>query len=85
MADRLLMKEMLIVHIILLTRKSEVKEKTENGDWWLKMIVGLFQCRVGSNNYSKDAKIVRDSFTEYFNSNEGQVLWQRDMVSVEKC
>ena len=34
---------MLIVQIILLTRKSEVKEKTENGDWWFKMIVGLFQ------------------------------------------
>ena len=39
--------------------------------------------RVGSNNYSKDA-IVRDSFCEYFNSNEGQIPWQRDMVSVEK-
>ena len=34
---------MLIVKIILLTWKSEVKEKTENGDWWLKMTVGLFQ------------------------------------------
>ena len=41
--------------------------------------------RVGSNSYSKDAKTVRDSFCEYFNSNEGQVTWQRDMVSVEKC
>ena len=26
------------------------KEKTENGDWWFKMIVGLY--RVGSDNYS---------------------------------
>ena len=52
-------------------------------DWWLKIIVGLFQYTVGPNNYSKDAKIVRDGFSEYFNSNEVQVSWQRDMVSVE--
>ena len=80
------MKEMLIDKIILWTRKSEVKKKKKNrmeGDWWLKMIVGLFQYTVGPNNYSKDAKIVRDGFSEYFNSNEVQVSWQRDMVSVE--
>ena len=80
------MKEMLIDQIILLTRKSEVKKKKKNrmeGDRWLKMIVGLFQYTVGPNNYSKDAKIVRDGFSEYFNSNEVQVSWQRDMVSVE--
>ena len=79
------MKEMLIVQIILLTRKSEVKK---NGEW--RLVVendcGLVPIhRVGSNSYSKDAKTVRDSFCEYFNSNEGQVTLQRDMVSVEKC
>ena len=36
--------------------------------------------RVGSNNYSKDVKIIQDSFCEYFNSNEVQSSWQRDMA-----
>ena len=36
--------------------------------------------RVGSNNYSKDVKIIQDSFCEYFNSNEVKSLWQRDMA-----
>ena len=69
---------MLIDQIILLNRKSEVKKKkTMEGDWWLKMIMGLFQYTVGPNNHLKDAKIVRDGFCENFNSNEGQVSWQR--------
>ena len=84
MAGRLT-DEILIVQIILLTRKSEIKEKTENGDWWLKMIVGLFQYTKLVQIIIQDAKIVRDSFCEYFNSNEGQIPWKRDMVSVEKC
>ena len=48
------------------------------------MEIGLFPIhKVDSNNYSKDAKIVRDSFFEYFNSNADQVPWQHEMVSVE--
>ena len=34
----------------------------------------------GSNNYSKDARKVRDDITEYFN-NEGSVDWQWDLVN----
>ncbi|XP_065665346.1 uncharacterized protein LOC136086784 [Hydra vulgaris] len=35
----------------------------------------------GSNNYSKDAKQVRDDFKEYFNSPEGELEWQLDLVN----
>ena len=67
---------------------QEVRSERKNEEW--RLVVendcGLVPIhRIGSNNYSKDAKIVRDSFCEYFNSNEGQLPWQRDMVSVEKC
>ena len=80
------MKEMLICPNNIVDQ--EVRSKRKKGEW--RLVVendcGLISIhRVGSNNYSKDAKIVRDSFCEYFNSNEGQVPWQRDMVSVEKC
>ena len=49
----------------------EVRSKRKNGEW--RLVVendcGLVPIhRAGSNNYSKDAKIVRDSFCEYFNS-----------------
>ena len=37
--------------------------------------------QIGSNNYSKDAKQVRDSFKEYFCSTEGEVEWQLDTVT----
>ena len=67
---------------------QEVRSKRKKGEWRLVIEndCGLVSIhRVGSNNYSKDAKIVGDNFCEYFNSNEGHVPWQRDMVSVEKC
>ena len=35
-----------------------------------------------SNNYSGDAKVVRDMFCNYFNSPKGAVPWQLDMISV---
>ena len=38
--------------------------------------------RTCSNNYSGDAKVVQDMFYNYFNSPEGGVPWQLDMVSV---
>jgi hypothetical protein len=36
---------------------------------------------MGSNNYSKSAKDARDDFKEYFNSQQGAVSWQMDMVT----
>ena len=36
--------------------------------------------QLGSNNYSKTAKETRDLFMNYFNSEEGSVSWQIDMV-----
>ena len=35
----------------------------------------------GSNNYSKEAKQVRDDFRAYFNSEEGSVEWQNDITN----
>ena len=35
---------------------------------------------VGSNNYSMEAKNVRNMFKYYFNSEEGSVQWQEDIV-----
>ena len=62
---------------------QEVRSKRKNGEWRLAVEndCGFVSIpRVGSKNYSKDVKIVRDSFCEYFNSNEVQSPWQRDMV-----
>ena len=62
---------------------EEVRSKRKKGEWRLTVEndCGLVSIRrVGSNNYSKDVKIVRGSCSEYFNSAEGQVPWQRDMV-----
>ena len=36
---------------------------------------------LGTNNYSRAAKEVRDSFKEYFSSNEGMVSCQLDYVT----
>ena len=37
--------------------------------------------QLGSNNYSSNAKKVRELFRDYFNSHAGQVPWQFDMVT----
>ena len=36
--------------------------------------------KIGSNNYSKTAKVIRDKFKDYF-VNEGAVDWQWDIVN----
>ena len=36
--------------------------------------------RIGSNNYSRSAKEIRDDFRDYFNSEEGSVPWQWETV-----
>ena len=42
--------------------------------------------RDGSNNYSRNAKKVREAFKNYFMSNEGQVIWQWESVhATENC
>jgi len=37
--------------------------------------------KAGSNNYSRDAKQIRDDFRDYFTSPEGSVPWQWDAVT----
>ena len=32
--------------------------------------------KAGSNNYSRDAKLIREDFRDYFMSDKGQVPWQ---------
>lgn len=48
---------------------------------------GIIECqglteitRIGSNNYTGDAKIIRDNFCEYFNSPSGSVPWKREYI-----
>ena len=53
---------------------------------WRKVIVndtGMLPIGNSSfNNYSKNAKEVRDMFRDYFNSEQGAVPWQWDIVKV---
>ena len=37
--------------------------------------------RAGSNNYSRDAKQIRERYRDYFASSAGQIDWQWDMVT----
>jgi len=42
---------------------------------------GLTNCtNLGSRNYSRDAKTVRDNFRDFFLSPMGQVPWQNEMI-----
>ena len=57
-------------------RYGEWQEIVKDDSWLIPL------SRTCSNNYSGDAKVVRDMFCNYFNSPEGGVPWQLDMVSV---
>ena len=54
------------------------------GDWRKEHVssVGLQNiAQIGSNNYSREAKEVREDFKNYFCSSEGAVEWQVDRVT----
>ena len=64
----------------------EISGQARKGNW--RELVhndsGLLPVRqLGSNNYSKRAKEVRDNFCNYFCSPEGEVPWQWDIYSVD--
>ncbi|CAB4034630.1 Hypothetical predicted protein [Paramuricea clavata] len=54
---------------------------------WRSMVLGSTGMsdvtRIGSNNYSQEAKTVRDNFCTYFNSSEGEIPWQWHAYNVE--
>ena len=39
------------------------------------------QMQVASNNYSQDAKTVRENFKDFFSTGDGQVPWQMDSIT----
>ena len=52
---------------------------TEHGEW--RQLVQADQglrslTNAGSNNYSRDAKLIREDFRDYFMLQEGLVPWQ---------
>lgn len=52
------------------------------GEWRQESREGMVPIgRTSSNNYSNDAKIVRDDFRKYFISQEGSVSWQVEAVT----
>ena len=57
-------------------RNGEWREFVKDDSWLIHLP------RNCSSNYSRDAKVVRDLFCNYFHSPEGAVPWQLDMVSV---
>ena len=53
-----------------------------NGTWRNTTSSGIIDMtQVGSNIFTKQAKEVRDDYRDYFNSPEGEVSWQLDMVT----
>ena len=63
---------------------QEIRSGVVPGDWRKEEAVcdGLLSIqKLGSNNYSKSAKEVRDRFKNYFCSPEGAVEWQVEKVT----
>ena len=63
---------------------QESRSGVAPGDWRKEETVcdGLESIqKLGSNNYSKSAKEVRDRFKNYFCSTEGEVEWQVEKVT----
>jgi len=60
--------------------------RVRNGEWRdiVRNDTGLLSVgRCGANNYGSEAKKVRDSYSEYFCSVNGEVPWQWEMYAVE--
>ena len=60
----------------------DVDGRTREGSWReeeFNQTLCDMRC-IGSSNYSQVAKKVRDSFRDYFNSDEGSVPWQLALV-----
>ena len=71
------------INIVLQIISTEENDHVLPGDWRQEQnyISGLKDVRrIGSNNYAKIAKVIRDKFKDYF-VNEGAVDWQWDIVN----
>ena len=71
---------------ILLIRMTQEEELLlDNGEMKLEQLLAslsrLQGNARGSNNFSRSAKEVRDDYNDYFNSFEGAVSWQTDVVT----
>ena len=57
----------------------------QEGGWRREVVdyqgLAPLQQQLGSNNFTRNAKVVRELFRDYFNSPQGQVPWQYQMVT----
>ena len=67
---------------------SNFTEERGSGGGWREITegdTGLLSLRnAGSHNYSADAKQIRDTFCDYFNSPAGEVHWQYDIIATSR-
>ena len=64
----------------------ETSNGVQEGQWRSEVssneIGGLQEIpQLGSNNFSRDAKTVREDFLNFFNSPQGEVPWQYEVVT----
>ena len=55
-------------------RKGQWRQEIDNCQGLTEIV------RIGSNNYTGEAKTVRENFCKYFNSNYGSVSWQFEYI-----